>query len=180
MLWLLALCGQIQTALLRKLVEVVKNFIRRARNKEPVEVKNSDCATTVLAVLFSIVVHLTGAYFVRKRTNWSMIDCLYYWFCTVATIGYGDLTLKPRRLATVAFWLLVKLFTLAQMAGLINTVLCWLEAREFEKIKEKTKKLSQNVRKKRKYELSNGVHENGTSCKDVELEESNNKVNSSE
>eukprot|EP00794_Sanderia_malayensis_P010625 gene10625-11750_t len=163
MLWLLALSGQIQTACLRELTRLIYNAKRKVCGKQSVKSKRkADALTTFLSALLVIIVHIIGAASIHESQGWSFFDSLYFWFCTTATIGYGDFVSGPMKLSTGIVWLLAKLFALAQMAGLINTVLCWLEARNFARMAYEAKKLSQTLRKKGKYDLKKEIYHNNS------------------
>ena len=139
MFLLLACFAKLQTASFRKLVKVLK--INKERNNNANSI-SSDLTVFVLSVLFLIPVGVLGVFLVRLKTNWSTVNCLYYWFCTVTTIGFGDLVIQRQDPGAIVFWLIMKTLTLGVMAGVINSLTFLLQKRRMPKLRCSKKNLA--------------------------------------
>ena len=162
-LWLLALCGQIQTAFHCKVVRFISKTVARLRQKRD----NADGNTKILAIGVTLVyIFVTGIisiFLIQPESKWSYVDCTYYWFCTVTTIGYGDLTIRPHAMGNILYWLILKILGLALMAGFINSCQQFLQEARLKKLKTKSKVISHMIRRKTKYNFTSspsidGVH----------------------
>ncbi len=149
MLWLLGIAGQIHTEALRMLAQAVKNCRKISKNEERTQLKTSSSIVLILVVICSALTQAFGSLYTKGQTGWSYLDCVYFWFCTSTTIGYGDLLKAPDNAERMPLWISVKLVGLAQIAGLINTMLCWLQERQFSKIKTEAIEMSDTSLKDR-------------------------------
>ena len=141
MVLLLACFAKLQTASFHKLVKVLK--INKERNNNANSI-SSDLTVFLLSVLLLIPVGIIGVAIVMKKTKWSTVNCIYYWFCTVTTIGFGDFVVQHQKAGTIVFWLLMKILTLGVMAGVINSFTFLLQKRRMPKMRCSKKNLASN------------------------------------
>ena len=139
MVLLLAFCAQMQTTLIHALVKKL-NIHKERRKRNNGNSKYDEYKVFFFSIILLIPVEVVAVLLVFKRTNWSAINCMYFWFCTVTTIGFGDLVVPDHEAATVVPWLLMKTLTLAVMAGVINSLAVVLQKRKIPKVRCSKKK----------------------------------------
>lgn len=146
MVWLLACTGQIQTFFLNKLVRKVQSLRCSKRRSSDICV-NNECLVFLLSVLALVPNAFLGTLVVWFRTRWSVIDCVYFWFCTVTTIGFGDLTVNNSKAAYLLPWMLTKIVSISVVAGAVNSMSVWLLRRKPPKLRRFREKVRINEEK---------------------------------
>lgn len=136
MVWLLAFFAQIQTICAQKLAAKLKctDSKRKIRLSE-------EGLVVILSLLPILPIAAMGVCLIWFRTGWSKIDCFYYWFCTVTTIGFGDLTIPNHKAGFIFPWILAKLANLAVVAGAVNSFVFWLQKKKLPKLGRSKKKM---------------------------------------
>ena len=141
MVLLLTFGAQIETLFIQHFVKKI-NACRKKNQQDSEICENEEFLVFVVSLLLMIPVGAVAIVIIKLRTNWSVINSLYFWFCTVTTIGFGDFVIPNHKATNIIQWLLLKVITLGAMAGVINSFAIWLQKkRMLPKLKRFKKKL---------------------------------------
>ena len=148
MVLLLARCGDIMTNINKILFKFLKTNLC---SKMPQKYVLSDSLLSALSLFILFICYLHSSFFFDKRAGFDLnyVDSIYFWFVTFTTIGFGDITYD---VSHWEYWLMVyRLFGLALLAGIIDSIVVWLKER-----RKKLKKLRKFMSEKKEL-LQDGV-----------------------
>ena len=125
MMTLLARCGDVLTSANRKLFKVIQKYCCQKKQYVSEALFSTISITLVLCCYIQIGPILTV---MISMENWTYIDSVYYWFVTFSTIGFGDIqyTIDDHEYVILIY----RLFGLALLAGVINSLIVWLKERK--------------------------------------------------
>lgn len=99
-----------------------------------------------------------GCLFNAAVKNWPLFTSIYFWIVTFTTVGFGDITHTFEDQKNYLFPLLVyRVFGLAMLAGVIDSILEYVDVRKVEierKVREKKLRMSKKLKAKNR-ELRN-------------------------
>ena len=139
-LYALAAAGEVKRFHIEKLMSF---FERKFLKHNEIKRKNQK---TIVITIFLFTVEITMAAGIEYHvTNWNYLDCLYFWFITASSIGFGDLVISES--TNVGVLLLHLFFVLALQSGLatfFSTVTDML-AKRAVRIRNSVMKISTNT-----------------------------------
>ena len=122
MLWYLSLCGQVQTEVYKSVLRTLRTCFWRQNDRS-----HKDIGPVIISVLVLIIFWFVGSVSLHKSTNLSLLDCIYYWFSTLTTTGFGDILIRGHvNVSTYYAWMVYKWFLLNLLFGLIQSTLVWI------------------------------------------------------
>ena len=111
----------------------------------------SDSLLSALSLFALFICYLHVSIFFDKQADLDLnyVDNLYFWFVTFTTIGFGDITydISDREFSFMVY----RLFGLALLAGIIDSIVGWLKERrkKLKKVREfmltKKQQLQDNI-----------------------------------
>ena len=160
MVLLLARCGDIMTNINKILFKFLKTHLC---SKMPQNYVLSDSLLSALSLFILFICYLHVSFFFKDRAGFDLnyVDNIYFWFVTFTTIGFGDITYD------VSDWeyslMVYRLFGLALLAGIIDSIVVWLKDR-----RKKLKKLRKCMSEKNEL-LQDGIFVSGVKDKATEF-----------
>lgn len=110
-LYALAAAGEVKRFHIEKLMKL---FERKFLKHSEIKRKNQK---TIVVTIFLFIVEITIAAAIEYHiNNWNYLDCLYFWFITASSIGFGDFVSSDT--TNVGVCLLHLFFVLALQSGL--------------------------------------------------------------
>ncbi len=88
-IFLITTIGQLISKDLARLIRLIERRILKKK-----ELKNIEDKTSFLLACIFVLWWWAGAALARKKMNWTWVDCFYYAFVKLSTIGYGDKVIK--------------------------------------------------------------------------------------
>ena len=141
MVLLLARCGDIMTNINKILFKFLKTYLCSKMPQKYV-LPDSLLSALSLFILFICYLHVIFFFDIRAGFDLNYLDSIYFWFVTFTTIGFGDITYD------VSDWeyslMVYRLFGLALLAGVIDSIVVWLKER-----RKKLKKLRKFMAEKK-------------------------------
>lgn len=130
MLWYLALCGQVQNEIYKYLLKSIRTCFWRQN-----DTSYRDIGPVIISILILIIFWFVGSVSLHKTTDLSLLDCLYYWFGTFTTTGFGDILIgKHAGISSCSAWIVYEWFLLNLLFGLIQATLVWVHG--FSEVKQ--------------------------------------------
>jgi len=122
MLWYLSLCGQIQTEIYGTIMKSLRTCFWHQNDKS-----YKDIGPVIISLLVLVIFWFVGAISLHKSTDLSLLDCIYFWFTTFTTTGFGDVFLIGNFGMSVFYaWMVYKWFLLNLAFGVIHSILVWI------------------------------------------------------
>lgn len=122
MFWYLALCGQIQTGIYERLLKSMRSCLWHQDGATHRSIGPFLISSLVLVIFWFI-----GSVVLHKTTSLSLLDCLYYWFSTFTTTGFGDILLAGQVGSSTCYaWMLYKWLLLNLVFALIQSAFVWI------------------------------------------------------
>ena len=148
MVLLLARCGDIMTNINKILFKFLRNHLS-CHQSEKCVLSDSLLSALSLFALFICYLHVSIIFDKQADLDLNYVDNLYFWFVTFTTIGFGDITYD------ISDWefsfMVYRLFGLALLAGIIDSIIGWLKERrkKLKKVREfmltKKEQLQDNI-----------------------------------
>ncbi len=89
-LYALAAAGTFKKKCIEKLLYLVE--IKLLKKEEITKLHSKVLSLTIF--LFFVEMFIFSAAISQNQKTWSYLDCIYYWFITASTIGFGDYVLS--------------------------------------------------------------------------------------
>ena len=148
MVLLLASCGDIMTNINKILFKFLRNRLS-CHQSEKCVLSDSLLSALSLFALFICYLHVSIFFDKQADLDLNYVDNLYFWFVTFTTIGFGDITydISDREFSFMVY----RLFGLALLAGIIDSIVGWLKERrkKLKKVREfmltKKEQLQDNI-----------------------------------
>lgn len=122
MLWYLALCGQIQTNIYAHLLQKIRTNFWNRNDKS-----YKDIGPVLTSFIMLLIFWFAGSIILHKTADMSLLNCIYYWWVTLSTTGFGDIVLRSKlSLAISSSWIVYKWFLLNLVAALVHSILVWV------------------------------------------------------
>ncbi len=122
MIWYLALCGQIQTAVYAHVLRKIRTGLWKRNDKS-----YKDVGPVIASLIVLMIFWFIGAILVHKTGKLSLLDSVYYWFVTFSTNGFGDIVLINSYNSPLTYsWIVYKWFMLNLVAAVIHSLLVWI------------------------------------------------------
>ena len=122
MLWYLALCGQTQTEIYRIILKSLRTCFWHQNDKS-----YKDIGPVIISMFVLVIFWFVGAVSLHKSTDLSLLDCIYFWFTTFSTTGFGDILISGHTGVSASYaWMVYKWFLLNLVFGLIHSILVWI------------------------------------------------------
>ena len=122
MIWYLSLCGQIQNEIYTVSLKYLRTCLWHKNDK-----RYKDVGPVLISVLVLLIFWFVGSVILHKTTDLSLLDCVYYWFGTMTTSGFGDiLIINHADVTAFHCWIVYKWFILNLVFGVIQSTLVWV------------------------------------------------------
>ena len=105
-----------------------------------------------------------GCIYLYIHLKWMLIDSIYFWIVTFTTVGFGDIVISvdDQENFLMACLVVYRTFGLALLAGLIDSLVAWVNVRK-EQLKKRASRLRdfRNTMLEKQYFFSGHANENG-------------------